>query len=261
MKKRLLIPSLVLLACFIIFGGVVKNLIFCPNESIIEPSSNNSKGYSLTQSEKIPQFHSGKLSNVMTSLPIPLPPLHARLAGVLLGKTTSEHNAFVYDDENGHELITLEIGDSFQGRIVDSIIHDHVSLLRPDGNRESLFLASDPQNRQVIESLRKNEFQIHRKELAKAVNHNPQTLLSQASVIPHIEQYQLKGFKLTKISQGSLFEQAGFKNGDIIDEVNGIPLRRVNDLFTFYHAAKQSQEIEVVVRRYGDRQTLRYVFE
>jgi type II secretion system protein C len=53
---------------------------------------------------------------------------------------------------------------------------------------------------------------------------NPATLFAQARILPKYENGAMVGVQLNAIKQGSLFEQIGFQNGDVIRELNGIKI-------------------------------------
>jgi general secretion pathway protein C len=53
---------------------------------------------------------------------------------------------------------------------------------------------------------------------------NPAALFAQARILPKYENGAMVGVQLNAIKQGSLFEQIGFKNGDVIRELNGIKI-------------------------------------
>ena len=48
---------------------------------------------------------------------------------------------------------------------------------------------------------------------------------SDAKARPNMVNGVLKGFELTRIREDSIYEKAGFQNGDIVEEINGIPLK------------------------------------
>jgi len=53
---------------------------------------------------------------------------------------------------------------------------------------------------------------------------NPATLFSQARILPKYENGQMIGVQLNAIKPGSMFEQIGIQNGDVIKELNGIKI-------------------------------------
>lgn len=56
------------------------------------------------------------------------------------------------------------------------------------------------------------------------VGENLNKILMQAAAVPHVENGRLTGFQLMEIDQGSIFDVAGLKNGDIITHINEQPI-------------------------------------
>ncbi|WP_141731003.1 PDZ domain-containing protein [Oligoflexus tunisiensis] len=56
------------------------------------------------------------------------------------------------------------------------------------------------------------------------VGENLNKILMQAAAVPHVENGRLTGFQLLEIDQGSIFDIAGLKNGDIITHINEQPI-------------------------------------
>ena len=53
---------------------------------------------------------------------------------------------------------------------------------------------------------------------------NPATLFSQARILPKYENGQMVGVQLNAIKPGSMFQQIGIQDGDVIRELNGIKI-------------------------------------
>ena len=52
-------------------------------------------------------------------------------------------------------------------------------------------------------------------------------ILMQAAAVPYYNNGQLMGFRLWEIDKDSIFDKAGFKNGDIVTKIDGRPLTDV----------------------------------
>jgi type II secretion system protein C len=77
---------------------------------------------------------------------------------------------------------------------------------------------------------------------------NPATLFSQARILPKYEDGAMVGVQLNAIKPGSLFEKAGFQNGDVIRELNGIkidsPEQSAKILLEFVDAKEFSVQVQ-----------------
>ncbi|RME83581.1 MAG: PDZ domain-containing protein, partial [Zetaproteobacteria bacterium] len=89
------------------------------------------------------------------------------------------------------------------------------------------------------------------------MNNLPQ-LLTQARVIPHFTDGKADGFVITEIKPGSVFEQIGLQNGDLIKRVNGQTITTPQQAMALYQALDRANAIEVVVERQGQEITLHY---
>lgn len=76
-------------------------------------------------------------------------------------------------------------------------------------------------------------------------------VLQDAKAEPNMVGGELKGFKLTRIRENSDYEKAGFQNGDIVEEINGIPLRDAGGAIKLLNQLKNEKEIEVRVNKNG----------
>ncbi|MES2746183.1 MAG: type II secretion system protein GspC, partial [Bdellovibrionota bacterium] len=76
-------------------------------------------------------------------------------------------------------------------------------------------------------------------------------ILQDAKAEPNMVGGQLQGFRLTRIRENSVYEKAGFQNGDIIEEINGIPLRDAGGAIRLLNQLREAKDIEVRTNRNG----------
>ncbi len=69
-----------------------------------------------------------------------------------------------------------------------------------------------------------NTLKVTRSLKDNLVGENLNKILMQAAAVPHVENGRLTGFQLLEIDQGSIFDVAGLKNGDIITHINEQPI-------------------------------------
>lgn len=82
---------------------------------------------------------------------------------------------------------------------------------------------------------------------------NMTKVLQDAKARPNMVNGVLKGFELTRIREDSIYEKAGFQNGDIVEEINGIPLKDAASSIRLLQQlkAKNVNDIEVRLNRGG----------
>lgn len=67
------------------------------------------------------------------------------------------------------------------------------------------------------------------------------------------------GMRIEGVTQGGAAEKAGMKDGDVIVEIGGVPVRSVNGYMSSLVGKKRGDTIEVVVLRGGKKMTLKVV--
>lgn len=87
---------------------------------------------------------------------------------------------------------------------------------------------------------------------------NPATLFAQARILPKYENGQMIGVQLNAIKPGSMFEQIGIKNGDVIKELNGIKIDSPEQSAKILLEFVDAKSFNVVVDRPEGMQTFTY---
>ncbi len=97
---------------------------------------------------------------------------------------------------------------------------------------------------------------ISRQWLDKVLSVDFAKTLQDAKANPYMEGNEIKGFSLEKIHANSVYEKLGLKNGDIVTEINGIPLNDASRAIQTLNAMKQESQISLKVKR--DKQDVNY---
>jgi general secretion pathway protein C len=218
-------------------------------------------------------FHSAQLS-AAASTPAPTDEelKETELPLKLWGTIAAEDPALSWAsvEETGKKkgaVLAVRVGDQIQDATIVGIERRRVVLLE-NGNRRSLSLDDDapgaslasakrkkPTTRATTSrsSRRKSARKTPRKPAAEEVESpmgNPSSLYSQARILPEIdaETNQVTGLKLSAIQAGSAFEEAGIQNGEVIIEIDGVPVGDIGDSTKIMSALTDSDEVEVVTR-------------
>lgn len=83
---------------------------------------------------------------------------------------------------------------------------------------------------------------------------NPESfakVLQDAKATPNIVDGQIRGFRLTRIREGSVYQKAGFQNDDVVEEINGEPLTNVAAAIRLLQSLRNESQVEVMVNRGG----------
>ena len=86
---------------------------------------------------------------------------------------------------------------------------------------------------------------------------NPAQLFSQARILPKYEDGEMVGVQVSAIQAGSLFEQAGIKDGDVITELNGIKINSPEESATILRELSDAEELAITIRGEDGPETLR----
>jgi general secretion pathway protein C len=115
--------------------------------------------------------------------------------------------------------------------------------------------------RERVQRLAEDRFQVQREEVNEAIR-NPAELFSQARILPKYENGQMTGVQINSIQSGSLFEEIGIRNGDVITQVNGIVVTSPQDSAALLRELTESNVFEVnVLGADGQPRTLSYVVQ
>ena len=90
---------------------------------------------------------------------------------------------------------------------------------------------------------------------------NVNELMRQALVMPHFNNGQPDGLRLSGVRPGSLFTDIGLRSGDIITGVNGEQIQSVDDALRFYTSLRDADNVSVQLRRGGAERTIEYQIE
>ena len=77
---------------------------------------------------------------------------------------------------------------------------------------------------------------------------NPSELLTQARVLPKFENGQMVGLQVNGIKPGSLFEELGIQEGDVITEFNGIAISSPDESARIFSELASAEQFNVVER-------------
>ena len=81
-------------------------------------------------------------------------------------------------------------------------------------------------------------------------------VLQDAKATPNLVDGELKGFRLDRIRNDSIYQKSGMQNGDVIEEINGIPLTDTSQAVKLLNSLKNEADIDVRYSRGGAKQTL-----
>jgi general secretion pathway protein C len=87
---------------------------------------------------------------------------------------------------------------------------------------------------------------------------DPANVFSQARILPKWEDGEMLGVELAAIKNGSLLKDAGFENGDIIVEMNGIAVDSPEQSAKLMKEFTSAKAISATVNRGGQDVTVEF---
>lgn len=84
-------------------------------------------------------------------------------------------------------------------------------------------------------------------------------VLMQAAAVPYYSNGALAGFRLWEIDAGSLYDRAGFKNGDIVTAINGQKLSDVAVTIRLLQSMREEPRADFTFERQGVEQSMTLV--
>lgn len=102
-----------------------------------------------------------------------------------------------------------------------------------------------------------DRFMIGRDEVDHQLE-NLSSLFTQMRAVPSIKEGQTQGFRVFAIRRGSLFQQLGLRNNDVIQRINGMELTDPGRAMGLFEELKGETRLSVDVLRGGEPRTLSY---
>jgi general secretion pathway protein C len=77
---------------------------------------------------------------------------------------------------------------------------------------------------------------------------NPAALYSQARILPKVDENgQVSGLEISAIQAGSVFEQAGIRDGEVITEIDGVPISNIGKSTQIMSALTDQGEVSLTL--------------
>ena len=165
----------------------------------------------------------------------------------------------VLEDLASHRLGTYELKDEVKGWRLVQISLGSVTLLK-EGRKVTLSLAASGKGRLVIE-LSATERLISRQRLNEEVK-NLQKSWEEVQLVPYIQEGRMKGLEIRAIDKESIMSTIGVLAGDVVEEVNGRPIRSFQEAARMVQALRKeihnNPTVRVKIQRQETPKTLTY---
>lgn len=201
---------------------------------------------------------------VKSSLPLDL-------IGIILVKDRMKSVASV-NDRSANEVVSVKINEPInKTAILKEIEPSRIIFYNNRTNRKefielpeskmTLRTRKDVKTASVgagIQKISDTQMQIDRAEVDKALG-NLNQILTQARCTPHTENGRPAGYRCFQIVPGSIYDQIGMKNGDIICGINGEEISDMSKALKLFEELKSANRVELCIKR--NRQTMNMVYD
>lgn len=97
-----------------------------------------------------------------------------------------------------------------------------------------------------------NKIEVDARYRDRMIKEELQNILMQATAEPVLVNGEITGFKIYQFDQTSIFHKLGLKEGDVVSEINGVPLNNVAKTIQFLNGLREEPNISVNVSRNGE---------
>lgn len=201
--------------------------------------------------------------------PLTATKLPLRLLGTAAASVEQRSRAAIEDEKTRKHLV-VAVGDRLEGhnRVKVTAIERTRVILDNAGRPEELALHEDAANvqparpkptaRQARRAPRQKKATLNDRmeSLNGEDGQGLSRILSSARIVPdYNETGEMQGMKVDAIKPDSVFEKVGLLNGDVITEVNGIVIDRLEATSAIFDEFATAEEINVSARR-GDESVI-----
>jgi len=156
------------------------------------------------------------------------------------------------------------------GGRIEEIGRHHVRIKNPDGRVETLQLYSGETSRAAspaaagsgsgIQEVGKNRWAIPR-SVAEQARDNMNELLKQARMEPNLVAGRMDGFVVRMIRPKSLLDTLGIQRGDVLVQVNGMPLDSPEKALQIFQQLREVRHLSISLQRNGTPMNFEYEVE
>lgn len=110
--------------------------------------------------------------------------------------------------------------------------------------------SDDDSSKLELKKLGPGRFEASRAQVASTMQ-NPAQLFSQMRALPHFVNGKTDGFSISNVAPGSVFEQLGLQDGDMVTEIDGQPVTNPMQAMGLMQAVQTASSIDLTVQRGG----------
>jgi len=199
--------------------------------------------------------------------------LKLTLLGTIVATNPDHSSALIKDDSPTAQALGYGLNDQVLGAMVVVIEDRRVKLKRTDGREEWLTMEDEEAPTRTatagsptpagpttegIEQAGENQWTVSREILDEHLQDLEGLSRMGRALLHRGSDGQFDGYRLSAIRRGSLPDQLGIRNGDVIHAVNGMELSSVQGAMEAYSTLQNEAGFSFEVSRRGQTMTLEY---
>lgn len=193
----------------------------------------------------------------------------------VIASANADKSVALLKNMDGGEAFAARVGQRVAHEVVlDSVTREYV-FFKIRGSRESVRVGeqvetdrgSSPANLSLLSGefggfeRRGNTVKLSASLRDHIVKQQLSQVLLQAAAVPYYVNGELIGFRLWEIDPGSVFDKAGFVNGDIVTSINGQRLTDVGMTVRTLYSLKEESKIDITFQRGGAEQSMQLLVQ
>ena len=119
-----------------------------------------------------------------------------------------------------------------------------------DDNSDDNSDSDDNSSKIELKKLGPGKFEVSRAEVQQTME-NPAQFFSQMRALPHFVNGKTDGFSISQVAPGSVFQQLGLQDGDLLTSIDGQPVTNPMQAMSLIQAVKTASAIDLTVNRGG----------
>lgn len=130
-----------------------------------------------------------------------------------------------------------------------------------DYNSSSNESRSEPEpRRKRVTPTRPNRITGEAADVTRDLRRSPTSFADYIAISPHRVDNELQGYRIRPGKNPQLFEAAGFRNGDVVTEINGLDLADPRQSIEAMKALRTAKSLQLTVNRGGESLNLSLEF-
>jgi general secretion pathway protein C len=156
--------------------------------------------------------------------------------------------------QSGGRTRVVGIGDAAFGGRVSAIESDHVAVEFDSGNVRLRLVAGagSPAPRAAAAASDDGAPRaMERREIERRLGEESGRILAETTLVPAMDAGRVSGFTITRMPESTLLSDAGLRPGDVLTQVNGVPIDSLATLIGLWPRLQTETALNAVVLRNG----------